>query len=126
MITVLLQMTVKADRQQEFREMALELTATSRAEDPGCLLYAFFNRTADPRETILFEQWQDQESLDSHIRRLQDLLGPPDGEEPYPASHHRRGLPKAFLSLFENTEAARYEPVEREVVPPAHPAPLAE
>src|SRR5689334_17340621 len=87
------------------------LTASTRAEDRGCISYTFYRQIDEPRHLVLFEQWTDPDSLNTHIARLQRVLGPPDEQGPYPAAHHRRRLPKAFLALFEHTDVARYEAV---------------
>ena len=55
---------------------------------------------------------QDQGSLSAHLARLHQVLGPPDDQEPYPETHHRRRLPKKFLALLEKPDAVRYEAVE--------------
>jgi len=111
MLTILLHMTVKPGREAECARVAAELTASTRAEDKGCISYTYYRRSDDPRQLVLFEQWADQDSLNAHIARLQRVLGPPDDEEPYPPAHHRRRLPKTFLALFEHTEVTRYEPI---------------
>ena len=92
--------------------MAKDLTASTRAEDDGCITYEYYRQSDNPREFILFEQWRDADTLAAHIARLQRTLGPPDDQEPYPATHHRRRLPKAFLAPFEKTDVARYDVVE--------------
>lgn len=86
--------------------------ASTRAQDKGCVSYAFYRRSDNPRDLVLFEQWTDADALGAHIGRLQRVYGPPDESEPYPATHHRRRLPKSFLSVFERTEAVRYDAVE--------------
>ena len=111
MITVLFHMTVKAENDGRVDAVAKELTASTKAEDRGCIEYRFYRRADQPRELVLFEQWADAESLNAHIARLQRVYGPPDDGEPHPPTHHRRRLPKAFLVLFERTEAIRYEPI---------------
>jgi quinol monooxygenase YgiN len=111
MLTILLQMTVKPGREAECAKVAAELTASTLAEDNGCISYTYYRRSDEPRHLLLFEQWADQDSLNAHISRLQRVLGPPDDQEPYPPAHHRRRLPKAFLALFEHTEVARYDPI---------------
>jgi quinol monooxygenase YgiN len=111
MITVLLHMTVKAEREDAFREMVPRLTQTTHAEDPGCIAYAFYCRADNRNEAVLYEQWKDADALNAHVARLVRVLGPPDDQEPHPPTHHRRRLPKAFLDLFEKTDAVRYEPV---------------
>ena len=109
MITILFHMTTKPGREAECAKVAKELMASTKAEDDGCIAYTFYRRGDQPRELLLFEQWRDADALNAHIARLQSVLGPPDDHEPYPATHHRRRLPKAFLALFEKTDAARYD-----------------
>ena len=111
MITVLFSMTVRPDKEDEFREMVERLTTTTRAEDAGCLAYDFYRQAGSPNEALLFEQWSDQDALDAHIARLQKTFGPPDDDEGYPITHFRRRLPRAFLDLLEKADVKRYEPV---------------
>jgi quinol monooxygenase YgiN len=111
MITVLFHMTVKAGHEARAETTAKEATASTKAEDRGCLDYRFFRRADNPREMVLFEQWADAAALEAHVARLQRVYGPPDESEPHPPTHHRRRLPKAFLALFERTEAVRYEAI---------------
>jgi quinol monooxygenase YgiN len=112
MLTILFHMTIKSGLEEKCSALAKDLTASTRAEDKGCLNYSFFRRSDNPRELVLFEQWQDAESLTAHIARLQQLFGPPDHEAPVPPTHPRRRLPKAFMDLFDRTEAVRYEAIE--------------
>jgi quinol monooxygenase YgiN len=49
-------MTVKAGRENEFREMVPRLTRTTRAEDEGCFAYVFYRRTDNPSEAVLYER----------------------------------------------------------------------
>ena len=111
MLTILLHMTVKTGREDEFRAMVARLTQTTHAEDQGCITYVFYSRAGNPNEAMLFEQWKDADALNAHVARLVRVVGPPDEQEPYPPTHHRRRLPKAFLDLFERTDVARYEAI---------------
>ncbi len=111
MVTVLFHMTVKPENERRVDAVAKELTASTKAEDRGCIEYRFYRRGDQPRELLLFEQWADQDSLNAHVARLQRVYGPADDAEPHPPTHHRRRLPKAFLALFEKTDAVRYEPI---------------
>jgi quinol monooxygenase YgiN len=111
-ITILFHMTVRAGREDECAVIAKDMMATTRARDAGCVSYTIHRRADNPRELMLYEQWQSPEALDAHLARLRLVFGPPDDQEPYPEGHHRRRLPKAFLALFEKTEAVRYEPLE--------------
>ena len=112
MVTVLFQMTAKAGREAECARLAQEVTASTRAEDDGCISYTFYRRSDDPRELMLFEQWRDGLAIGAHMERLKRVYGPPDDDEPYPSTHHRRRLPKAFLAYFDKTEAVRYDAIE--------------
>lgn len=112
MITVLFLMTAKAGQEEHCARLAKEATASTRAEDAGCISYSFFRRSDNPRELMLFEQWRDADALAAHIERLKRVYGPPDDTEPHPPAHHRRRLPKAFLDHFDRTEAIRYEVIE--------------
>ena len=100
MITILFRMTVKAERDDEWRELAFHLTRSTRSEDEGCVNYVYHRRVDNPREYVLYEQWRDEEALTAHLVRLVQLLGPP------PAGGR---LPAAFLDNFEQTQAVRYE-----------------
>ena len=111
MLTILLHMTVKEGREEDFRAMASRLMQTTHAEDPGCIAYTFYRRADNPNEAVLYEQWRDADVLNAHVARLVRVVGPPDEQEPYPPTHHRRRLPKVFLDLFEKTDVARYEAV---------------
>jgi quinol monooxygenase YgiN len=103
MVTILFHMTVKAGREDDFRELATRLTASTRAEDAGCLAYTYHRQVDNPREFVLYEQWEDEAALTAHINRLQAVLGPP------PAGGGR--LPAAFLDYLEAMRAVRYEVV---------------
>ncbi len=100
MITVLFHMTVKAERDDDWRELLSQLTQSTRAEDEGCLTYVYHRRLDKPREYVLYEQWRDEEALTAHLARLVRLLGPPP-----PGAR----LPARFLDHFEQTQAVRYE-----------------
>ena len=101
MITTLFHMTVKAEREREWRELLARLHQSTHAEDEGCISYAYYRRADSPREYVLFEQWRDDDALTAHLMWLGELLGsPPPGGR----------LPAAFLDLFERTQAVRYEP----------------
>jgi len=112
MITIFFSMTVKADRQTEFEILARDMTTSTKAQDQGCLAYTFYRRADQQRDFVLYEQWHDAAALSAHMARLHQVLGPPNDREPYPETHHRRRLPKAFLALLEKTDAVRYEALE--------------
>lgn len=100
MITALFRVTVKADRDNEWRELVPRLTQSTRDEDEGCIRYVFHRRIDNPREYLLYEQWRDDEAVTAHFAHLVRLLGPP------PAGGR---LPAKFLDYFEQYEGVRYE-----------------
>ena len=110
-ITILFHMTVKADREDEWRELLDRLHQSTHAEDEGCISYEYYRRSDNPRDYVLFEQWRDADALAAHIARLHGLLGPPPagGQLPAPLIVAGGRLPTAFLDLFERTHAVRYE-----------------
>ncbi len=68
---------VKKELLDEYLEMASLLTDETQGKRQGCISYSFNQRLDDPTEFVLYEQWETQEDLDEHIRRLIVLLGPP-------------------------------------------------
>jgi quinol monooxygenase YgiN len=100
MITVLFHVTVKAERDGDWRALLAELTQSTRAEDDGCVTYVVHRQLDQPLQYALYEQWRDEAALTAHLARLERLLGPP-----------RAGgrLPAKFLDHFEETHAVRYE-----------------
>jgi quinol monooxygenase YgiN len=111
MISIIFSVTVRPEAEDEFRRIVELLTQTTHAEDTGCEAYTFLRQSDNSLRHVLFEQWTDQDSLNAHIARLQQIIGPADTDEAYPESHFRRRLPKAFLDLFSETQVQRYEVV---------------
>jgi hypothetical protein len=67
---------------------------------------------------VLYEQWRDLDALNAHLGRLRQVFGPPDDEEPYLETHHRRrraNLTAAlgFLRIPPRARAAADPPVAR-------------
>jgi quinol monooxygenase YgiN len=75
MITVFFYMTVKPEQVEAFCDLVTQLVRTTRVEDDGCITYVFHQQCDNPREFVLYEQWQDQASLDAHLARLDRVLG---------------------------------------------------
>jgi antibiotic biosynthesis monooxygenase (ABM) superfamily enzyme len=98
MITILFHMTVKPERQAEFEMLTKDMMPTTRPED-GCIAYTIYRRADQSRDFGLLEQWRDADALTAHLGVLRRRFGLPDDQEPHPETHHRRRLPKAFLTL---------------------------
>ena len=102
MMTVMINATVKQDHLEEFQEIASLLTKESRIR-PGCISYTFNQRIDNPREFVLYEQWECQSDLDSHIQELIALLGPPK-----PGGV----LPEKLVNMYEKAEPNFYNAIE--------------
>jgi len=78
------------------------LTKESRIRT-GCISYTFNQRIDNPTEFVLYEQWENQSYLDSHIQELVALLGPPRPGEL---------LPEKLVSMYEKVELVFYDAIE--------------
>lgn len=87
--------TAKTGREEECIELAKSLILSTHSEDKGCLNYIFFQRIDNPREYVFLEQWQDVSALQSHIKRLISVYGPPSSGQ---------GLPDAIIEPWEKWE----------------------
>lgn len=100
MVTLFFYVTVKEGKQQDFSALAMRMTKVSRAEDVGCVTYTWHQQQDNPREYVLYEQWNDQEALEAHLIHLQTLMGAaPPGEK----------LPAVFLDLVESKRTFVYD-----------------
>jgi quinol monooxygenase YgiN len=70
-----LTMRVKEGREDEFRMLAVELTASTHDLDEGCLEYTFHQSQNDRRDFMLCEQWRDPDALRAHLARLPAATG---------------------------------------------------
>ena len=66
MICLAVTYTVKPGTEAEAEQHLRSLIAPSRAE-PGCRMYVVHRSTEDPRTFFLYEQYDDQTALDSHL-----------------------------------------------------------
>lgn len=103
MITMVVHITVKAGREDEYREVAARIAKATNEEDEGCITFHYLQQVDNPREFVVYEQWRDQPSIDAHSARLQWMFG-----GPVPGKR----LPPALGDFFEKTAGARYEVIE--------------
>ena len=103
MINILVHLTIKAGREDEYRKMAARIAKASNEEDEGCITYHYLQDLSDPREFVVYEQWRDQASLDAHTDHLQAMYGPPSPGE---------RLPAAIGDFFEKKINRRYDAIE--------------
>ena len=77
----------KPEAQRRLKEIAIGLTAASRAEE-GCLAYRWQQASDDPNVFLLYMIWRDEASFDRHVRsphvkEFDDHLGGALLSEPY-------------------------------------------
>jgi quinol monooxygenase YgiN len=65
MILIIAKATVKKDKLDEFKSVALELIKSSRTED-GCIEYSLYENNEDPYCLTFVEKWRDQEAVNQH------------------------------------------------------------
>lgn len=75
-----------------FYEKAAKMMAVAR-EDDGCITFTYRQDIKDPCDFMLYEQWSDRDSLDAHLKNLQNIFGP---------AEEGKRLPKALLDCWEN------------------------
>ena len=78
MIIVGGEFVVEPEDRDAFIAGRLDAMRTSRAE-PGCLEYTFSADPLDPARVLLFEKWEDQESLNAHLSAMGAAPPPPEG-----------------------------------------------
>lgn len=87
---------------ESFVALALKLTKETR-KNPKCISYTFNQRSDDPVEFVLYEQWVDESALEAHIQNLKLTLGP---------SRPGDVIPKKLMEMYESAEPVFYEIIE--------------
>ena len=67
MIIVHGRIPVKPDCREEALRLAREMTEATQAER-GCISYDFYVGLSDPNTLMLFQEWEDMDSLMEHFR----------------------------------------------------------
>lgn len=93
-ITIIAFITAKAGMQRQVREVLLDLVAQTRKEK-GCVNYDLHQSQGNPREFVMYENWESAADLDAHAR-----------------SEHLRAFGKAAVGLLERpTEITKWDMV---------------
>lgn len=66
-LTIIAYITAKAGMQQQVREVLLDLVAQTRKEK-GCVNYDLHQSLDNPREFVMYENWETAADLDAHAR----------------------------------------------------------
>ncbi|MFT3726908.1 MAG: putative quinol monooxygenase [Terricaulis sp.] len=96
MIGVVATMKVKADQTAAFEAAMLELVTATRSNEPGVKLYQFARSAKEPTTYIVMELYQDQATLDAHMR----------------SDHFKNAGPKLALCLADRPSLDRYDTLE--------------
>ena len=103
MLTIMVHAKIKEDKLTEYLEMAVLLTKETKGKRPGCISYSFNQDLESPTEFVLYEQWESQDYLDSHIKELCKLLG-----QPKPG----QALPEKLMDMYEWAKPVFYKEIE--------------
>ncbi len=68
MIVIAGHMSVHPEDRAALLEAMGPRIASTRADEPGCLAYAFSADPLDDTSVLIFERWADAESLEAHFR----------------------------------------------------------
>ena len=67
MIKVTAKQFVQDGKLEEFLAIAKVLVDETNKNDAGCIRYELFQDTEDPSIVTMFEEWEDQASIDKHL-----------------------------------------------------------
>ena len=72
---------VKAECVEEYLAIAEEIVKKTNAVDAGCVKYELCRDINDPLHFVMLEQWEDQESLEAHMKspHFTELIPKMDG-----------------------------------------------
>ena len=66
MIGVVAKLTIADGKQADFEQVAKDLMAKVKANEPGCLTYQLYKTKGSDNEYIFMEQYASQDALDAH------------------------------------------------------------
>ena len=85
MIKIVYKVLIKAGCEQAFRQLAEKTLAPEAKKLPGCRQFSLFQNTANKREYIFIETWDNKQSIETYKENLITLLGDPHPDEEFPA-----------------------------------------
>ncbi|NBC20229.1 MAG: antibiotic biosynthesis monooxygenase [Alphaproteobacteria bacterium] len=66
MIGVVARLSIQDGKQGEFEQVARDLMAKVKANEPGCLTYQLYKQKGSDTDYIFMEQYASQDALDAH------------------------------------------------------------
>jgi len=100
-LTVMVHAKIKEEMLGEYLDLIRMLSRETTKK--GCLTYSFNQNREVPTEFVLYEQWENQEALDNHIKELFAILGP--AKPGYP-------VPEKLMNMYETAKPVFYNVVE--------------
>ena len=101
MLTVMIHAKVKKEMLNEYLDLIKLLI--KKTTKKGCLTYSFNRNKEEPTEFVLYEQWESQADLDTHINELFTILGPAKPGNP---------IPEKLMNMYEKAIPVFYDIVE--------------
>lgn len=79
MLTVIAQMTARAGKEKEVKEILLKMVEATHAEK-GCIDYDLHISGENPAKFVFYENWTDKSALDEHLQtpHLKDFAAKAD------------------------------------------------
>lgn len=66
MIGVVAKLSIQDGKQDEFEQVARDLMAKVKANEPGCLTYQLYKQKGSDTDYIFMEQYASKEALEAH------------------------------------------------------------
>jgi quinol monooxygenase YgiN len=96
-------MRIKEGKEDEYKQLAIQMTHMTQKEDEGCIQYSIFQNKENPQEFMLLERWTDQNALNAHFKHLIETFGPPHPGDIFPAK---------LVDLVESSTISNYDLIE--------------
>lgn len=84
MLNIVYRVVVKEGQEQAFRDLADATLIPEVTKMPGCTRFSLFQNSANTREFIFFETWDNKQSVHQYKDRLVAVLGKPRPGEEFP------------------------------------------
>lgn len=102
MLTIIVHAKIKESKLEEYLEAAELIIREIKGKRPGCISY-FINQSLDsPTEFVIYEQWENEESMKNHMNELYKLFGEPAPGYP---------VPMKLLAMYESAKPVYYKEI---------------
>lgn len=84
MVEIIYRVLIKPGREQSFKDLAENTLIPEAQKLTACKLFSLYQNTANRREFIFHERWDDHRSVDEYKQNLIAILGNPKPGEEFP------------------------------------------